>query len=81
MSLRAKEDKVVGGSHLLLQLTLLFLEVLFLREHPASAAASGAVHLRIATTGIGTGRPVIASLFGAVGLKLETGGLPADIRP
>ena len=67
MELKEKDDKVVGG-FCLLQLTLLFPEVLLLGEHSASAAA---VHLRIAVTGIGTSRPVFASLFWALELKLR----------
>ena len=81
MELRVKDDKVVGGFYLLLQLTLLFPEVLLLGEHSASAAASGTVHLRIAATGIGTSRPVFASLFWALKLKLKTIRSPTVIWP
>ena len=72
---------MVGGFYLLLQLTLLFPEVLLLREHSASTAASGTGHLRIAATSIGTSRPVFASLFWALKLKLKTIGSLTVIWP
>ena len=75
MELRVKDDKVVGGFYLLLQLTLLFLEVLLLEEHSASAAA------RISATGIGTSRPVFTSFFWALELELETIRPPAILWP
>ena len=81
MVLRVKYDKVVGGFYLLLQLALLFPEVLLLGERSAITAASSTVHPRIAATSIGTSRSFFASLFGALKLKLKTARLPTIIRP
>ena len=81
MELRVKDDKVVGGLYLLLQLTLLFPKVLLLGEHSASTAASGTIHLRIAVTGISTSKPVSALLFGALKLRVKIIGPPTIIRP
>ena len=74
VGLRVKDDKVVGGFYLLLQFTLLFPDVLLLREHPASAAASDAVRFRIAATGVGIAGRSLRRFLGQSSLNLRPAG-------